>query len=546
MIFGKDQEIFGTVYRLLSEGESKVRSLVRELYMIINLCGAFSTTTNKVIVAEMEEFEHSLNKARQEVNEVLQHADHIIAGSSKLEEIVELTSCKTKKSIATVEEVVGSIDDMEGSFQQVNILFAELQTATRQVVEGVSSIDKIASQTNLLSLNAAIEAAKAGEHGRGFAVVAGEIKTLADASRQITRQIGSLLKNLDQRMEQATEAIAEFRDKKDVATVKITEEERDLKQTMKELVGAGRGLNEIADLVEKQSLSTKQLLDFVSEAAGRVDAVIHRSKGIDVGLDQVADRSRLLNDFCASQFKAVMGLQNYPPVRKIARLGQEILVAHDDSHAPWAYVEGGESRGISVEVFKQIAQMLGLSFKLFGATWANIFPLLAEGQIQLILNAGWPNKYFDNFPVIASHPYAKFRTCLFSRDAGKEVRLADLKGKRIGVQHAGLAVAQLEQAGAVTEEYDNDSLSFLNHFWGKTEAVLAEIAVGQSLSRNYFQGSFQVASETVGEMEVVILSHKNNRNLIHNLNTAIKQLHSSAVIDNILTKYMGGSVENGS
>ncbi len=249
------------MYRLLTEGESKIRSYVKELYMIINLCGAFSVTTNKVIVSEMEEFDQSLDKARKEVNEVLQHADHIITESSKLVKIVELTTSKTSDSIATVEEVVESIDDMEGSFQQVNTLFAELQTATRQVVEGVSNIDKIASQTNLLSLNAAIEAAKAGEHGRGFAVVAEEIKSLADASIKITRQIGSLMENLDQRMEQAAGAIVDFQGKKDIAAAKITEEEKDLRQSMEELVGANQALNEIADLVERQSLSTTQLLD---------------------------------------------------------------------------------------------------------------------------------------------------------------------------------------------------------------------------------------------------------------------------------------------
>ncbi|HHX87890.1 MAG TPA: transporter substrate-binding domain-containing protein, partial [Firmicutes bacterium] len=451
MILGKDLETLKNIYRLLADSESKIRSYVRELYVIINLCGAFSVTTNKVIVTEMQEFEQTLNKAQQEVNEVLRHADHIIVGSSRLVEIVDLTSSKTKKSIATVEEVVDSIDEMENSFQQVNNLFAELQTATSQVVEGVSSIDKIATQTNLLSLNAAIEAAKAGGHGRGFAVVAEEIKSLADASKQITRQIGPLLQNLNQSMEQAAGAIDDFQGKKDTAAQKITEEEKDLRQTMEELVGANQALNEIADLVEKQSLSTKHLLEYVSEAAERVDSVINQSKGIDIGLEQVAGCSRLLNEYCTSQFEKVMELQSSPRIRKIARQNGELLVAHDDSYAPWVYVQDGESKGISVDIFTEIARRLGLSFKFIGATWASIFPLLAEGRIHLILNAGWPNKYFDDFPVIASQPYAKFEACLFKKEEEDKNRgiigLTKLKGKKVGVQQAGLAIAQLQQAG---------------------------------------------------------------------------------------------------
>ena len=117
-----------------------------------------------------------------------------------------------------------------------------------------------------------------------------------------------------------------------------------------------------------------------------------------------------------------MKLQKSPQIRKISRQDKVILVAHDDSHAPWGYVEGGESRGISVDIFKAVADRLELPYKLIGATWANIFPLLAQGQIQLILNAGWPNRYFDNFPVIACKPYARFKPSLH-QGGGQEAPL---------------------------------------------------------------------------------------------------------------------------
>lgn len=102
-----------------------------------------------------------------------------IAGMGKLEQTVLASATK-------VEEV-GRMGDQIGQIVEV--------------------IDDIAEQTNLLALNAAIEAARAGEHGKGFAVVADEVRKLAERSQQSTREIGSLIRTVRQGLSEAVEAM---------------------------------------------------------------------------------------------------------------------------------------------------------------------------------------------------------------------------------------------------------------------------------------------------------------------------------------------------
>ena len=134
----------------------------------------------------------------QKTAETMVSANHDIADASRA---VQSASSEAVGEIIqsrdAVENAVRHIAELVESVGRIEARLGAVSSALAQVAKVSTSIEAIAKQTNLLALNATIEAARAGTAGRGFAVVASEVKSLAEATRQATHQIGDTVRDLD-------------------------------------------------------------------------------------------------------------------------------------------------------------------------------------------------------------------------------------------------------------------------------------------------------------------------------------------------------------
>ncbi|MGA8260821.1 MAG: methyl-accepting chemotaxis protein [Arenicellales bacterium] len=131
-------------------------------------------------------------------------------------EVAQSSVGVAKRGAEAVRDTIRGMDDMREQIQETSKRIKRLGESSQQIGEIVSLIDEIAEQTNILSLNASIQAAMAGEAGRGFAVVADEVQRLAERSAEATKQISTLVGNIQSdtneavtSMEHATQGVVD-------------------------------------------------------------------------------------------------------------------------------------------------------------------------------------------------------------------------------------------------------------------------------------------------------------------------------------------------
>jgi methyl-accepting chemotaxis protein len=205
----------------------------------------------------MVSFQHSIHETTQEGIELKEHSDHVqnLTTTGK-----ELMVQSTQQMAAINEIVLDSVKKVEG----LNVQSAEISKL-------VSVIDDISNQTNLLALNAAIEAARAGEHGKGFAVVADEVRKLAEQVQFSVTDISTIVNRIQGETGNVTTA---------------------LQSGYEEVKRGTAQLDQTNETFEQISVAVEDMILNINTISSNLNKVAHSSKSINAAIDEMASISQ--------------------------------------------------------------------------------------------------------------------------------------------------------------------------------------------------------------------------------------------------------------
>ncbi|MDR3579045.1 MAG: methyl-accepting chemotaxis protein [Oryzomonas sp.] len=258
-----------------------LRELVSQTVTISEIIASASNqlhSTSTQIATGAEEAVSQTNTVATASEEMSATSGEIASNCSMAAEASRKTTDSANAGVKVVSDTINGMNVIADRVRQTSKTIEALGSRSDQIGQIVGTIEDIADQTNLLALNAAIEAARAGEQGRGFAVVADEVRALAERTTKATREIGEMIKAIQKETHDAVKAMEEGVAEVEKGAVSSHKSGQALEEILERINEVTIQVSQIATAAEQQTATTGEVTNNIQQ----ITEVVHQTaRGAD-------------------------------------------------------------------------------------------------------------------------------------------------------------------------------------------------------------------------------------------------------------------------
>ena len=290
---GESQQLLAALASMQASLRSMICEASQMAAAVAEAASGLARSSEQISRGSQAQTEES-SAAAAAVEEITVTIGQVADSAESATRLAQSASAAAQDGKSRVERVSEDINAAASTSRSSAQLVGRLTERTDQIGSIVSVIRDVADQTNLLALNAAIEAARAGEQGRGFAVVADEVRKLAERTAKATAEIVDMIESIRVGTGDVVATMSDSAQKVDESVQSAAQAACVLEDIDRQARAARDGVDSIAHLSREQKLATERIAQNVERIARMVEANFHASEEANAAAHELSQRARSL------------------------------------------------------------------------------------------------------------------------------------------------------------------------------------------------------------------------------------------------------------